>query len=125
MGVGVEDYVRNALVVRVIDGDTLVLDIDLGFNLSYECRVRVLGVNCPEVHGPTKDAGLRAKQFTAGWCAANPAVTVKTYVGNNFDDFGRVLAEVWRGESSLGADLLASGNAAAFVRDMSDSSGWF
>lgn len=110
-----EQYVRNAELVRVIDGDTLVVDIDLGFGVWLrQQRVRVLWVNCPEMHGATKGEGRDAKAFTQAWFEGR-AVTIRTEIeASDTDSFGRVLAEVWQGERSLGADLLSSGHAVSF-----------
>jgi endonuclease YncB( thermonuclease family) len=119
-----EDYVRNTRLVRVIDGDTVVLDIDLSFGLTLRRPVRILGINCPEVHGPTAAAGLAAKRFTETWFARGADVQVKTYVSRELDDFGRVLAEVARDADSLGAALLASGNAVAYTRSFSRDEDW-
>jgi micrococcal nuclease len=50
---------------RVIDGDTLDMTIDLGFDVLIEHRVRLYGINTPESHGrtpePEKTKGLAAK----------------------------------------------------------------
>lgn len=109
-----EDYTRNAKVMRVVDGDTLDLAIDLGFSTWIYRRVRILGVNCPETKGESKEAGKRAKEFARRWCAlAGCAVTVRTHLDKT-DSFGRVLAEIWNGSQSLGRELIASGNATAY-----------
>lgn len=110
----VEDYVRNARLLRVIDGDTFDLDIDLGFRIWFQVRVRLLGVNCPEVTGPTKDAGLRAKTFAAAWLGSYRTIKVRTHLDER-DSFGRALAEI-EGEdgANLASALLSSGNALPF-----------
>jgi micrococcal nuclease len=110
-----EQYVRKATLVRVVDGDTLVLDIDLGFGIWRRGQTaRVLGVNCPEMHGESKAAGRDAKAFTQNWFDGRD-VTVRTELeSRDTDSFGRVLVEVWQGERSLAADLLAASHAVPF-----------
>ena len=44
-------YVYKCEIVKVIDGDTLDVLIDLGFNIKMKERVRLLGVDTPEVFG--------------------------------------------------------------------------
>ncbi len=45
-----EPFIYRADVVRVIDGDTLVLDIDLGFSIVMRRqRIRLFGINAPEM----------------------------------------------------------------------------
>lgn len=111
-----EDYVRNAKVVEVIDGDTLVLDIDMGFYTTLRQKVRVLGINCPETRGPTRGAGLAAKAAAAKWCEATfNRVVVKTHLVRETDSFGRVLAEVWGGDdTSLADHLIEHGHAVPY-----------
>ena len=54
-------YEYNASLVRVVDGNTLVLKIDLGFKVEMEQTVRLYGIDTPEVIGETRGAGLAAK----------------------------------------------------------------
>jgi exonuclease VII small subunit len=56
-------YDYSATLINVIDGDTIELRVSLGFEIYSDMRVRLLGVNCPELHGPNADAGQRAKNF--------------------------------------------------------------
>ena len=108
----IEDYVRNARLIRVIDGDTLCLDIDLGFRTWMRRRVRLLGVNCPELTGESRDVGKAAMEFVINWFMSRPAdFQVRTHLDKT-DSFGRVLVEICSGEESLEEALLASGNAA-------------
>lgn len=110
-----EDYVRKARLVRVVDGDTLVVDIDLGFGTwNHKQKVRLLGVNCPENKGATKDDGLRASLFTRDWFQGNDLMIQTVLVADGKDAFGRVLAKVKQGERCLNDDLLSSGHAVVF-----------
>jgi micrococcal nuclease len=54
--------------VRAVDGDTVVLDVDTGFNMTGRVDVRLLGVNTPERGQP---GYAQATAFTADWIAAN------------------------------------------------------
>lgn len=105
-------YVFSATLRRVVDGDTLDLTIDGGFHTWHVERVRLLGVNTPEVVGATKAAGLDAKDFAVHWLAGVELV-VQSYKS---DAFGRYLANVWRTSdgAQLNDDLLSSGHAVAF-----------
>lgn len=61
-------YVYKCEIVKVIDGDTLDVLIDLGFNISVKERVRLLGVDTPEVFGQNAvNAGKDASEFTKLW----------------------------------------------------------
>ena len=56
-------YIYKATCVGVYDGDTVTLDIDLGFNHSMNNqKIRLFGINTPEVRGVEREAGLISKQ---------------------------------------------------------------
>ena len=115
----------SARVKRVVDGDTievLILDgvrLDFGFHFvipvtpQFEMRLRLHGVNTPEISGVKKTSeefvqGQEAKQFVINWLNRNCSkdinghwiVHVKTYDGRRLDQnrgkyHGRWVGEVW------------------------------
>lgn len=98
----------HAKVVDVTDGDTVTVDIDYGFHLKQRHRVRLAGIDAPEVNarGPEGEAArdwLRAR-LPAG--AAIELVTDKPA-----DKYGRYLATVWRVDPASGRPELDSVNA--------------
>ena len=58
-------YVRRAKIVRLVDGDTVDVDIDLGMAITTRQRLRLFGINTPEVRGPEKESGHAATQHLA------------------------------------------------------------
>lgn len=73
-------YQYRADVLRVIDGDTVELSVDLGFNIRHVIRGRLLDVNAPEIFSGTDKAnGALAKDFLAQLLSAEPQVVVNTY----------------------------------------------
>jgi micrococcal nuclease len=55
-------YTYNAHVVSVYDGDTITVDIDLGFDVNMRSlKIRLYGINAPEVRGTTKLLGLASR----------------------------------------------------------------
>jgi micrococcal nuclease len=110
----------GAKVLKVIDGDTVDLSIDLGFKIHHEIRVRLFGVNTPESR--TKDLqekalGLKAKQFTQDWFTNHKWVFVNTIPDKN-DKYGRILAKIYSSENindpttaCLNTDIIQSGYA--------------
>lgn len=81
-------YIFKAKVLRVIDGDTLVIDLDMGFETHTIKRVRLLGVDTPERGQINYN---EAKAFATGTVLGKD-VYVQTYKA---DSFGRYLADVW------------------------------
>jgi micrococcal nuclease len=88
-------YKYYGLVTNVIDGDTLDVSIDVGFNLRANVRVRLLGVYAPEIHKRlTAEVGklAKARLLEMFSTVALREVVVQTVKS---DDFGRYLATVW------------------------------
>lgn len=113
-----QKWVFTATLRRVIDGDTLDMDIDQGMHAHRIERLRLLRVNAPEMHGDTKVAGEASKNYVIAWFDAllftsGSSIVIQTYKS---DVFGRYLAEVWRTSdgANLADDLLAAGMAVPF-----------
>jgi endonuclease YncB( thermonuclease family) len=92
-------YIYRASCVRVIDGDTLVLRVDLGLRCSVEIEARVHGIDTPELR---THEGQMAKEFVEHLIPGLPLV-VQTYKDQR--SFARWVCDVHVGGESL-ADLL-------------------
>lgn len=109
----------HASLVRIIDGDTYVFDIDLGFHITIRETVRLYGIDCPEIR--TED-GKRAKVFAQRWFDTLPfGAYIETHRGpaGEVMTFGRWVAKVYaRGmtPNSPGHDLAAMLRAAGHVK---------
>ena len=96
----------TAQIIRVIDGDTVEVSLDVGFGLTLRDHVRVLGINCPEMSTPD---GPRARARTAELLPIGSYVVAKC--ASHRDKYGRVLADFVVGNATLGEILLAEGLA--------------
>lgn len=85
-------FLYRAEVHSVVDGDTLELDIDLGFKVYRRQRVRLAGLNAPEIR---TEKGKEAKQFVTERVLSAPLVVVKT---NKADIYGRYVGHVFLGK---------------------------
>jgi micrococcal nuclease len=56
-------YVYRAHVIKVYDGDTITVNIDLGFNISIKEKLRLYGINTPEVRGDEREQGLISRDW--------------------------------------------------------------
>ena len=59
-------FYYKAEILRIVDGDTVDVRIDLGFNMWHKCRVRLMGINAPESRTrdlEEKARGLAAKEW--------------------------------------------------------------
>ena len=88
-------YEYNCKIVRVIDGDSIVVDIDLGFGLWIHGEsIRLFGVDCPECRSrdpEEKAAGLAAKDYVKGLLHDGGTYTLTT---KEKGKFGRYLGVI-------------------------------
>ena len=97
-------YEYHATVTEVVDGDTVVIDLDLGFDIKFtNQKVRLLGVDTPESRTSDKVEkvfGLASKDFCKRFVAAcKNRVIIRTHISEGTDDsgrekFGRLLGEI-------------------------------
>lgn len=83
-------YQYNATLVRVIDGDTVVLDVDLGFHTTRRETFRLHGINAPEMH---TSEGKAAKAAAEQWLLTQGPVYIETFKDAQ-EKYGRFLARV-------------------------------
>ncbi len=77
-------------LIELHDGDTGIFILSIGFHFSATLRLRILGMNSPEVYGPTKEAGDKATEF-AKTLLTDKDLIISTH---KTDNFGRWLASV-------------------------------
>lgn len=101
-------YEYSARIRKVVDGDTVDLDVDLGFSVHMHQRVRLIGVNCAE-HGTI--AGDDATAYTKAWFEQyGPDVVLRTVKDRN-DKYGRMLGQIAASTRILNDDLITAGHA--------------
>ena len=91
-------YEYRVEVVRVVDGDTVDVDIDLGFGVCLtNQRIRLVGIDAPETRTrdlAEKAAGLETKAFVE---VALPVGSKQTLVTSSYDDakgkYGRIIGD--------------------------------
>jgi micrococcal nuclease len=96
---------RIKALERVVDGDTIDVAIDLGFDVCTSQRVRLLGIDTPESRTSDKEEkrfGLLSKKKLKEWCLKAVAsddddieMEIRCPESDSRGKFGRVLAEVW------------------------------
>ena len=88
---GEMSYTYAATVDRVIDGDTLLVIVEAGFRIIVRDRLRLRGIDCPEVGTP---AGDRAKRFVEKLLPAGAAIVLKSHKDRT-DQHGRFVVDVF------------------------------
>jgi micrococcal nuclease len=89
-------YQYKAVITNVVDGDTFDMDIDLGFHIHINERVRLLDVDTPEKFGEEKELGLIMKQYAINNFLGKEVIinSEKADVAADTDSFGRWLVRV-------------------------------
>ena len=85
---------RVVEVLRVVDGDTADVMLDVGFSTYMRKRLRFLGIDTWEVRGEEREAGLVAKERLQQLLDNADAVYVQTEMDAE-GKYGRVLAWLW------------------------------
>ena len=108
----------KATVDRVVDGDTIDVTLDLGFDISYRGRIRFQGINAPEsrTRDPVeKQAGLAAKRYVEDWINGHEQ---RVIIQTSLDDrgkFGRILGRILNDEGEcLNDELVSLGHATPY-----------
>ena len=89
-------YHYRADLKRVVDGDTIDVILDLGFDIHMQARIRFAGINAPESR--TKDLvekqkGLESKRFVEDWLGNIDQIIIETQLDKK-GKFGRILGRV-------------------------------
>jgi micrococcal nuclease len=104
-------YEYKIVVKKVVDGDTIDADIDLGFNTLVRRRLRVTGIDTPESRTKDlkeKEMGLKAKKLVADAIKNAEIVIVKSY---GEDKYGRVLVDLFCDGENIAEKLITEGLA--------------
>lgn len=97
----------RARAIKVVDGDTLDLMVDLGFHSFRLERFRILRIDAPEIRGETKGLGEAAKSFLQSLVLVEGEWPLKINTKKDPDSFGRWLAEVfiWKSDGIIGSEV--------------------
>lgn len=111
---------RVKQVLKVVDGDTIDVDIDLGFSISYSQRLRLAGIDTPESR--TKDKfektlGLESKEYLKSKLKDSELIVVKTEKPDSTEKYGRILGWIYvNGETkSLNEQMIEDGYAWGYM----------
>jgi len=90
-------YEYSCEVQRVVDGDTIDVVLDLGFDILHKCRVRLYGIDTPESRTRDLDEKARGKMagaFLKDAINQGNKVVIQTRLKDSKGKYGRVLGEV-------------------------------
>jgi len=102
-------YTYSAKVIDVYDGDTITAEIDLGFKLILEEKIRLYGINAPEVKGIEKERGIITRDFLRKKIL-DKQVLIKT-LKDKKGKYGRYLATIILNKENINDWLVKEGLA--------------
>jgi micrococcal nuclease len=115
-----EYYVRK--VESIVDGDTIDVLIDLGFDILFASRVRLAGIDTPESRTKDKiekDLGLEAKAYLKHEIESAKSVVIKTEKIDSSEKYGRILGWVYLdgSDKSINEKMIIQGYAWGYMGD--------
>jgi len=113
---------RVKKVLKVVDGDTIDVDIDLGFDISFTSRVRLAGIDTPESRTTNKEEkvlGLEVKDRLKHLISTANTVVIRTEKPDSSEKYGRILGWLFLdgAEKSVNEALIADGYAWGYMGD--------
>tara|TARA_B100000900_G_scaffold403298_1_gene410213 strand:+ start:22 stop:462 length:441 start_codon:yes stop_codon:yes gene_type:complete len=108
---------RVKKVTKIVDGDTIDVTLDMGFDILYQQRVRLFGIDTPESRTRDKvekQYGLLSKYFLQKCIKEGKKITIKTYKGDETGKFGRILGDVWIDGKSINQIMCDRGYAVPY-----------
>lgn len=113
---------RVKKVTGVVDGDTIDVDIDLGFSVSFSQRVRLAGIDTPESRTTDKfekSLGLEAKEYLKSKLKDAKVVVIKTEKPDSSEKYGRILGWLYvDGDTiSINDHMIEDGYAWGYLGD--------
>jgi len=80
-------------IVKIYDGDTITVILDLGFGITKKEIIRLFGIDTPEIRGEERPDGLRSRERLIELIEENPDFYIKTYK-DKAGKYGRMLGEL-------------------------------
>jgi micrococcal nuclease len=110
---------RIRTISKVVDGDTIDADIDLGFDISLSKRIRLAGIDTPEsrtTNVKEKAMGLESKDWLKKTLEGAKDILIKTELPDSTEKYGRIIGHLFINgqETSLNNQMITSGYALAY-----------
>jgi micrococcal nuclease len=110
---------RIKSITKVVDGDTIDADIDLGFDISLTKRIRLAGIDTPESRTKDlkeKELGLDAKNWLKHRLHDAEDIIIRTELPDSTEKYGRIIGQLYvNGEdASLNNQMITEGYALAY-----------
>jgi len=102
-------YTYRAKIISVYDGDTVTALVDLGFGITNKIKIRLKGINTPEIRGSERPRGLVSRDFLREK-VLNKDIIVETFKDKK-GKYGRYIGTLWLDEENVNELLVEQGYA--------------
>src|SRR5438477_7671881 len=110
------DYKAN--ILKVVDGDTVWLEVKVGFDITIKDSFRLYGINAPEISTPEgRDAKEHLEQLLA------PGLSFVTTHKDRREKYGRYLGTLWVGQLNLNQQMITDGFATEYAAFLEEEPG--
>lgn len=106
-------YFYKAKVIDIYDGDSITILVDLGFSITVKKKVRLYGIDTPELRGTEREDGLKALNYLKS-LVLNKDVIVQTYKDKT-GKYGRLLATIYLDEININEKLVNENYAMPYI----------
>lgn len=107
-------------ITKIVDGDTIDVDIDLGFSISYSQRLRLAGIDTPESRTSDKfekTLGVESKDYLKTKLKDAKDIVVKTEKPDSSEKYGRILGWIYidGNTKSINEQMIEDGYAWSYM----------
>lgn len=105
---------RVKALLKVVDGDTIDVDIDLGFDISLTKRVRLNGIDTPESRTTNleeKKLGLEVKEYLKHRLEGKTNIVIRTELPDSTEKYGRILGTLFVDDVNINQEVVDKGYA--------------
>lgn len=106
-------YNYRAEIIAVYDGDTVTAKVDLGFLHYQVMKLRLYGIDTPELRGEERESGLVVRDIVRSMIL-DKEVEIHSYKDKQ-GKFGRYLATIMIGDINLNQWLIDNGHAVPYI----------
>lgn len=112
-----QQFIYDAIVKSVYDGDTIRIDIDMGFSIwRLNEPIRLYGIDAPEIRGEERPQGIIVRDWLRARLPVGSQIIIET-IKDRKGKYGRYLARIYVDEHDIGQEMIHLGLAVPYMLD--------
>ncbi len=105
-------------IYKIYDGDTITVELDLGFGVHKKEKLRLANIDAPEIRGKSRPEGLKSKDWLVEQLLVSKNSDIPLIIKTNKDrkgKYGRYIAEIFINDISINEKMITEGFATRYV----------